>query len=137
MALALALLPHPLLVAVQLKFLAPVLMIVELQTVAPVPTFIIAPSEFLRNPEVVQRSVDPKAPDEPNEGQLNLSASNSGSVGILNPGGQGLLLPEYPCHNDGFCGERQSAGEDDARIKSLWPGVSELLRDAVVALVRS
>ena len=78
-------------------------------------------------------SGEAKAPTDVFTLQLKRSASNSGSVGILYPLGQGLFAPFTPCHKFAFCGERQSFGEFGAVMKFAFPGVSEELNVEVVA----
>ena len=81
-------------------------------------------------------SGEAKAPTDVFTLQLKRSASNSGSVGILYPLGQGLFIPFTPCHKFVFCGLRQSYGALGASIKFPFADWSLLLKVAVVADVR-
>jgi phosphoribosylanthranilate isomerase len=70
------------------------------------------------------------------DGQVDLSAFNSVSVGIRYPPGQGLFTPLTPCHKLSSGVLNQSTGELIFTINRLFPGVGLLERVFVVPLTR-
>lgn len=101
-----------------------------------IPTRLIEPLLLSWMPAMVNFSGEAKAPVLVLLTQLKRSDTNSGSVGILYPLGQGLFTPFTPCHRLSFCGLLQSNGALGARIKIPFAGWSILLKVDVVADVR-